>query len=78
LIVVTGGTKGIGRAVLERFASNGFDLATCARKQADLNALKSDLENKYKVKVFVQAGDMSDKNQVKCFTECINKSLEWA
>ncbi|MBP9924414.1 MAG: SDR family oxidoreductase [Cyclobacteriaceae bacterium] len=73
LIVVTGGTKGIGRAVLERFASNGFDLATCARKQADLNALKSDLENKYKVKVFVQAGDMSDKNQVKGFTEFINK-----
>jgi len=73
LIVVTGGTKGIGRAVLERFASNGFDLATCARKQNDLNELKSDLEKKYKIKVFVQAADMSDKNQVKGFTNFINK-----
>lgn len=73
LIVVTGGTKGIGRAVLERFASNGFDLATCARKQADLSALKSDLEEKYKIKVFIQVADLSDKNQVKGFTEFIDK-----
>ncbi|GAA4412544.1 hypothetical protein GCM10023187_39810 [Nibrella viscosa] len=31
LIVVTGGTKGIGKAVVERFVSEGFDAVICAR-----------------------------------------------
>ncbi|GAB4001203.1 SDR family oxidoreductase [Spirosoma daeguense] len=31
LIVVTGGTKGIGRAVAERFIAEGFDAVVCAR-----------------------------------------------
>lgn len=73
LLVVTGGTKGIGRAILERFASAGFDVATCARKHPDLIQLKEDIERKYLVKVFAQTADMSDKNQVKVFTDFINK-----
>lgn len=31
LIVVTGGTKGIGKAVVERFVRSGFDAVVCAR-----------------------------------------------
>ncbi len=31
LIVVTGGTKGIGRAIVDRFLANGFDAVICAR-----------------------------------------------
>jgi short-subunit dehydrogenase len=73
LIVVTGGTKGIGRAILEKFAANGFDIATCARNQNDLTQLKKDFESKFKIKVVEHAADMSDKNQVKQFTDAINK-----
>lgn len=31
LIVVTGGTKGIGRAIVDRFVAQGFDAVVCAR-----------------------------------------------
>ena len=31
LIVVTGGTKGIGRAIADRFIAGGFDAVVCAR-----------------------------------------------
>ncbi len=72
LIVVTGGTKGIGRAILEKFAAQGFDVATCARNQADLLKLKGEFETKYKANAYVFAADMSDKNQVNKFTTFIN------
>lgn len=44
LLVVTGGTKGIGRAVVELFASGGFDVVVCARSEADLHKLKTEVE----------------------------------
>jgi short-subunit dehydrogenase len=73
LIVVTGGTKGIGRAILEKFAANGFDIATCARNQNDLTQLKKDFESKFKIKVFAHVADMSDKDQIKQFTDALNQ-----
>ena len=39
LIVVTGGSKGIGRAVVTRFLRAGYPVATCARSAADLAEL---------------------------------------
>lgn len=42
--VITGGSKGIGRALVERFASEGFTVITCARNAASLQSLR----NKYK------------------------------
>jgi short-subunit dehydrogenase len=44
LIVVTGGSKGIGRAVVARFLRAGFPVATCARSVADLAALTTALQ----------------------------------
>jgi short-subunit dehydrogenase len=43
LIVVTGGSKGIGRAVVSRFLRAGYPVATCARSAADLAAFTTEL-----------------------------------
>ena len=69
LVVVTGGTKGIGRAILEKFASTGWDVATCSRKQNELDELKADLEEKYGIKALVKVADMAVKAEVQAFTE---------
>ncbi len=57
--VVTGGTKGIGRAILERFAGEGFDLFTCARNENDLQALQQELQNSYGVALEYKPADLS-------------------
>lgn len=72
LVVVTGGSKGIGRCIIERFASEGFDIATCSRKQSDLTTLKNEIEQTYKVSVFTYVADVTDKQQVKSFTDHVN------
>jgi short-subunit dehydrogenase len=71
LIVVTGGTKGIGRAIIEKFAAHGFDVATCARNEHDLQQLKTVLEQRHAVNVFVKSADMAVKDDVKKFTDFV-------
>jgi short-subunit dehydrogenase len=72
LIVVTGGSKGIGRAILEKFASQGFDLVTCSRNETELSALKSDFRSAYpQVELHTFKADMSEKEQVSAFTKFV-------
>lgn len=69
-IVVTGGTKGIGKAIIERFAQEGFDIATCARNENDLKQLRSDLETTYpEIKVLATVADLSQKADVDKFVQ---------
>lgn len=72
LIVVTGGTKGIGKAIIEKFSHHGFDIVTCSRNRQELDLLKTTL---YKlnpsINVFIRQADLSDKNQTKEFCEFV-------
>jgi short-subunit dehydrogenase len=69
LIVVTGGSKGIGRAVIEKFATQGFDVVTCARNKDDLEALEIHIgQIAPSSKVYHKSVDMTDKQQIKSFT----------
>lgn len=70
--IITGATKGIGRATTEVFAANGFDVAICARTQADLDAFEADLnKNHPDIEVFTQVVDMSKKEAVKAFAKAV-------
>lgn len=67
ILVVTGGTKGIGRAIVEKFSANGFDTVVSARNLNDLQTLKTDVEKKYRNTVHIFKGDMAITAEVKAF-----------
>ena len=71
-ILVTGGTKGIGRAIIERFAKEGFDVFTCARNERDLEALKAHLEETHPgIQVLAEVADLSKKEEVTRFSQAV-------
>ena len=71
-IIITGATKGIGRAIAEKFASEGFNIAVNARNADDLKSLKNDFALKYPdVEVLTKKTDMSKKGQVLSFAKFV-------
>ena len=76
-IVVTGASKGIGRAIVLKFADEGFAVAACARNEADLNKLKAGvLAIAPGLPHIFMSCDMSDKDQVKLFADKIKSDWE--
>jgi 3-oxoacyl-[acyl-carrier protein] reductase len=61
--IVTGATKGIGKAIALRLAEAGYNLAVCARTEADLVVLAGNLAYTG-VKVLCITTDLSIKEQV--------------
>jgi len=57
--VVTGGSRGIGRAVAEAFAAEGANVSICARKAEEVSATVRTLEGRG-VRAFGQALDVAD------------------
>ncbi len=75
-IVVTGGTKGIGRAINEAFAGIGFNIISCARNQAELGLLNKELSGQYpEAKIFTQVCDMGKKEEVLNFASTIKQQF---
>lgn len=76
LAVITGGTKGIGRATIERFAKEGFDIITCARNHKDIEQLIEDINERFpSIEIHAVQADLSNKNEVAKFAEVV-KSLD--
>ena len=71
LAVVTGGTKGIGRAVIERFAADGYSIATCARNEEDLTTLKQSMESEHDTKIHTFGADLSQKKDIDDFLDFV-------
>lgn len=76
LAIVTGATKGIGKAIAKIFIQNGFDLAICARTQADLEALKYEWNKEFpEQQIYVQQVDVKDKLQLQDFVTNIKRQF---
>jgi short-subunit dehydrogenase len=66
--IVTGGTKGIGRAIAEILATEGYDIAVCSRNSNDLERMKLDFSLRFpEITLMTQVVDMRQKKAVQAF-----------
>ena len=72
--LITGGTKGIGRAVADRLADEGCNVSICARTEADVSAAVEALQSKG-VTAFGQAFDVGDADALKGWVEASADAL---
>ena len=74
-VLITGASRGIGRATAKAFADSGWDLLLLARSEDDLGKLVEEIENK-KIKVFYESVDLSNpKNICKGLRELMKNRL---
>lgn len=67
-VVITGASKGIGRAIAEIFAANGHDLFLCSRREAALYKTMEELMTKYPaVAIKAKPADLSVKEEAQAF-----------
>jgi short-subunit dehydrogenase len=71
-IVISGGTKGIGKAIALHFAKEGFNIAVCARSTEDLDEFKKEIKTEFPaIEVFTQKADLKNILDVKTFAESV-------
>ena len=66
--IITGASKGLGKAMAERFAKGGYDLYLCSRDQWTLQSAQQELGARYPgVTIHSKSADMGVKEQVAAF-----------
>lgn len=75
--VVTGATKGLGRAIAEVFAAEGFTVVACARTASDLKTMKTYWEEHFpEATLHTFAADLSRKPVVLEFAEFVQQRIQ--
>lgn len=74
-VLVTGSTKGIGKAIAEKFHSKGWDVGITARGQADISAIADLLnENRSNSAIGIKA-DLSSYEEIRFLRQTLER--EW-
>jgi short-subunit dehydrogenase len=74
--IITGATKGMGRAIAIAFAHQGINLAVCSRNENDLAAFKKELHQiNPAIKVVTMVADGSKKDELLSFAAAAEEQL---
>ena len=73
--IVTGATRGIGRAIAKALAGNGASVAICGRKQNEVEETARQLAAETGAKVVGKTADVSNNSQVSDFFRFVDASL---
>jgi NAD(P)-dependent dehydrogenase (short-subunit alcohol dehydrogenase family) len=65
--VVTGGSRGIGRAIVEALAGDGWRVFLCGRRQESVDAAVAELGARFGDRVAGRAVDVRDQQEVEAF-----------
>ena len=69
-IIVTGASRGIGLAILEKYARAGWNLAFCSKNADSVANAKQHLQSiNSQIKIYAEAFDIGDKNAVLNFAK---------
>jgi NAD(P)-dependent dehydrogenase (short-subunit alcohol dehydrogenase family) len=69
LSIVSGGTRGIGLSIVEKFASEGMKVRTCGRNKQDVDALNELSAVKYNGRIMAVVADLSARDGVLEFAD---------
>ncbi len=73
--IITGASRGIGKAIAADLAENGCNLFLLSRTKSDLEKVKKEILQKYNIKISCYAIDIGDFESVKiAFNEIINEA----
>ena len=72
-IVITGGSKGMGKAMAEKFAATKNNIFICSRNEKKLAATADEINKKYPGSVQYFSADLSHKNEVLKFADWLLK-----
>lgn len=68
--IITGATKGIGRAIVMELAANNYNIIFCARDEKEVQILQNELTSKYShLQFFGMRADMEESSDVRDFAE---------
>lgn len=71
-IVITGASKGFGKAIAEKFAANGYDLFLCSRNESELAETSTAISKQFpSIKINYRSCDVSKKKELKAFADWI-------
>lgn len=74
--IVTGATKGIGKAIVEQLAANNYNVAFCARNQVEIDNFQMQLKQSYPhLSFYGIKADMEDLQELKNFADSSLKNL---
>lgn len=73
-VLITGGSKGIGKATAMQFAQAGAKVGILARTKADLEATAAEIKEKTNVQPLILVADVSNYEQMKSCFELFEKT----